>query len=109
MRTQLLQVLEVDERVTLVGYTSDPKAEEHQVQFDADGNVVRGYRGKGWDGVSDGEGPGKVVRGISGEAVRILKEPGESKLTIPSHLSTDAKTYTSCRCGTNRKRLEGAL
>ncbi|KAJ2928426.1 hypothetical protein H1R20_g8677, partial [Candolleomyces eurysporus] len=69
------KVLEIDERVTLVGYTSDPKAEEHQVQFDDDGNVGRGYRGKGWDGVNVGEGPGKVVRGISGEAVRILNEP----------------------------------
>ncbi|KAF6743162.1 5-oxoprolinase [Ephemerocybe angulata] len=69
------KVLEVDERVTLVGYTSDPQAEEHQVLFDDDGNVTRGYQGKGWDGVSVGEGPGKVVRGISGEAVRVLKEP----------------------------------
>ncbi|EIN04199.1 5-oxoprolinase [Punctularia strigosozonata HHB-11173 SS5] len=68
-------VLEVDERVTLVGYTSDPHAEEHAVQFDDDGNITRGYRGKGWDGVGDAEGPGKVVRGLSGEAVRIMKEP----------------------------------
>uniref|UniRef100_A0A0W0FT18 Putative 5-oxoprolinase n=1 Tax=Moniliophthora roreri TaxID=221103 RepID=A0A0W0FT18_MONRR len=68
-------VVEVDERVTLVGYTSDPKAEEHAVQFDEAGNVVRGYRGKGWDGKGDAEGEGKVVRGESGEAVRIMKEP----------------------------------
>ncbi|KAF9039145.1 5-oxoprolinase [Panaeolus papilionaceus] len=73
-------VLEVDERVTLVGYTSDPKAEEHAVQFDEDGNVVRGYRGKGWDGVGDAEGPGKIVKGLSGEAVRILKEPEEEPI-----------------------------
>lgn len=66
--------------MTLVGYTSDPKAEEHQVQFDDDGNVARGYRGKGWDGVNVGEGPGKVVKGISGEAVRIMKEPGSFSL-----------------------------
>lgn len=68
-------VTEVDERVTLVGYTSDPKAEEHAVQFDDEGRVVRGYRGKGWDGVADAEGPGRIVRGLSGEAVRILKTP----------------------------------
>lgn len=74
------KVLEVDERVTLVGYTSDPQAEENAVVFDVDENgnekVVRGYRGKGWDGAGDAEGPGKVVKGLSGEAVRILKEPG---------------------------------
>jgi 5-oxoprolinase (ATP-hydrolysing) len=46
------------------------------VQFDEDGNVTRAYQGKGWDGESVGEGPGDVVRGISGEAVRILKAPG---------------------------------
>ncbi|KAF9264980.1 5-oxoprolinase [Marasmius fiardii PR-910] len=68
-------VVEVDERVTLVGYTSDPKAEEHAVQFDEQGNITRGYRGKGWDGEGDAEGPGKIVKGESGEAVRIMKEP----------------------------------
>ena len=70
-------VLEIDERVTLVGYTSDPKAEEHAIQFDEDGNIIRGYRGAGWDGKGHAEGPGKIIRGISGEAVRIMKEPGE--------------------------------
>lgn len=70
------EVLEVDERVTLVGYTSDPKADEHAVQFDEDGKIVRGYRGPGWDGEGDAEGPGEIVRGISGEAVRILRRPG---------------------------------
>jgi 5-oxoprolinase (ATP-hydrolysing) len=70
------KVLEIDERVTLVGYTSDPNAEEHNVQFDEHGNVVRGYRGKGWDGLGDAEGPGEIVRGLSGEAVRIIKKPG---------------------------------
>ena len=69
-------VVEVDGRVTLVGYTSDPKAEEHAVQFDGDGKVTRGYRGKGWDGKGDAEGPGDIVRGLSGEAVRIMKRPG---------------------------------
>jgi 5-oxoprolinase (ATP-hydrolysing) len=69
-------VVEIDERVTLVGYTSDPKAEDHAVQFDEQGRVTRGYRGAGWDGLGDAEGPGEIVRGVSGEAVRILKKPG---------------------------------
>jgi len=69
-------VLEVDERVTLVGYTSDPKAEEHAVQFDENGKVTRGYRGTGWDEKGDAEGPGEIVKGLSGEAVRIMKKPG---------------------------------
>ena len=68
-------VVEVDERVTLVGYTSDPKAEEHAIQFDERGKIVRGYRGNGWDGQGDAEGPGEIVRGLSGEAVRILTTP----------------------------------
>ncbi|KAJ3902309.1 5-oxoprolinase [Lentinula edodes] len=69
------KVVEVDERVTLVGYTSDPQAEEHAVQFDENGKVKRGYRGMGWDGEGDAEGPGEIVQGISGEAVRIIKKP----------------------------------
>ncbi|KAA1477041.1 5-oxoprolinase [Dentipellis sp. KUC8613] len=73
-------VVEVDERVTLVGYTSDPQAEEHQIIFDQDGKVKRGYRGKGWDGQGDAEGPGEIVQGISGEAVRILQKPDEAEL-----------------------------
>jgi 5-oxoprolinase (ATP-hydrolysing) len=73
-------VLEIDERVTLVGYTSDPQAEEHKVLFGENGVVKRGYRGMGWDGKGDAEGPGKVVRGISGEAVRILKQPDEASV-----------------------------
>jgi 5-oxoprolinase (ATP-hydrolysing) len=70
-------VLEVDERVTLVGYTSDPEAEKNAVQFDERGNLNRGYRGTGWDGKGDAEGPGKIVRGVSGEAVRIMKTPSK--------------------------------
>ncbi|TIB34245.1 hypothetical protein E3P86_02850 [Wallemia ichthyophaga] len=68
-------VIEVDERVTLVGYTQDPESGENAVQFDAKGRIARGYRGKGWDGQGDAEGPGDVVMGVSGEAVRILKRP----------------------------------
>lgn len=69
------EVVEVDERVTLVGYTSDPKAEGNAIQWNEDGTIERGYRGPGWDGEGDAEGPGDIVRGISGEAVRILKRP----------------------------------
>ncbi|KAF9036133.1 hypothetical protein BDZ89DRAFT_1157685 [Hymenopellis radicata] len=68
-------VMEVDERVTLVGYTSDPQAEEHAIQFDEHGKVARGYTGKGWDGQGQAEGPGEIVQGLSGEAVRIMKKP----------------------------------
>ncbi|KAJ7223032.1 Hydantoinase/oxoprolinase-domain-containing protein [Mycena pura] len=74
-------VVEVDERVTLVGYTSDPKTEEHAVQFDEHGKVKRGYRGRGWDGEGDAEGPGEIVQGTSGEAVRILRLPDSSVIT----------------------------
>jgi len=52
--------------VTLVGYNSDPKAEEHSVQFDYEGRVVVVYHGKGWDGVADAGGPGRIVRGLLG-------------------------------------------
>ena len=76
-------VVEIDERVTLVGYTSDPQAEEHKVVFDVNGQVKRGYRGKGWDQKGDAEGPGRIVQGISGEAVRILKEPGICNQPLP--------------------------
>ncbi|EJD47806.1 5-oxoprolinase [Auricularia subglabra TFB-10046 SS5] len=62
-------VLEVDERVTLVGFTSDPQADEHAVTFDENGTIVREYSG------ASNEGSGRIVRGISGEAVRILREP----------------------------------
>ena len=59
-------VVEVGERVTLMGFTSDPQAEEHAVQFDQHGRITRGYGGD----IDD------VVRCLSGEAVKILKRPG---------------------------------
>jgi len=37
------RVLELDERVALVGYTSDPKAEEQMVRFNENGKATRGY------------------------------------------------------------------
>jgi 5-oxoprolinase (ATP-hydrolysing) len=84
------KVVEVDERVTLVGYTSDPKSEEHAIQFDEDGKVIRGYRGNGWDNEGLAEGPGEIIRGISGEAVRVMKKPGMldvSDQRFPSSIS----------------------
>ncbi|KAF8484356.1 Hydantoinase/oxoprolinase-domain-containing protein [Gautieria morchelliformis] len=74
------EVVEVDERVTLAGYTYDPQAAEHAVVFTEDGKVARGLRGPGWDGKHDAEGPGEVVRGLSGEAVRIITRPDETSV-----------------------------
>ena len=90
-------VVEIDERVTLVGYTSDPQAEEHNVIFDGDGRVKRGYRGKGWDKEGDAEGPGKIVQGISGEAVRVLKVPGEFVLPQPRHSFANSPFHRRAR------------
>ncbi|KAG8934128.1 hypothetical protein FRC02_010505 [Tulasnella sp. 418] len=70
-------VLEVDERVTLLGYTSDPAAADHAVQFDENGKVIRSYSGPGWD---QEEEDYEIVQGLSGEAVKILKKPDESTL-----------------------------
>lgn len=53
------------------------------MQFDGDGKVKRGYRGKGWDGQGLAEGPGDIVQGLSGEAVRIMKTPGEPLFPRP--------------------------
>lgn len=66
-------VLEVDERVTLLGYTSDPKHPERAVKFDQAGKVVKGY-----DGAEHTEG--SVVKGMSGEAVHILKKVDEEQV-----------------------------
>ncbi len=57
-------VVEVDERVTLEGYTSDPEFAKTSVKFDQEGGVTSGHEGE-------------IVRGVSGEAVRILKKPGQ--------------------------------
>lgn len=67
------KVIEVDERVTLMGYTSDPRREEREVKFDAEGKVTRGYDGEEGDH-SD------IVQGLSGEAVRILRKPDEKQV-----------------------------
>ncbi|GAA5899531.1 hypothetical protein JCM8208_000583 [Rhodotorula glutinis] len=55
-------VLEVDERVTLVGYSYDPEADKNAVRFDEAGKVVS-------------EHEGEIVRGVSGEPVRIMRKP----------------------------------
>ncbi|KAG8710325.1 hypothetical protein FRC09_000187, partial [Ceratobasidium sp. 395] len=73
-------VLEIDERVTLVGYTSDPRAIEHAIKFDQDGKLVKGYTGLGSDQKSQADGPGEIVQGLSGEATRIIKRPDETKI-----------------------------
>ena len=67
-------VVEVDERVTLVGYTSDPEHASHSVKWGEDGSVAAAYGGIG---AQNGLGQGSVVQGLSGEAVQILKELDE--------------------------------
>ncbi|BGP27193.1 5-oxoprolinase [Rhodotorula toruloides] len=60
-------VLEVDERVTLHGYTYDPDFEKNAPKFDEAGKLI-----------SDHEG--EFVRGVSGEAVQILRKPDLAKV-----------------------------
>ena len=76
-------VIEVDERVTLVGYTSDPLFQEHAVEFDESGNMTKGYSGLGKQNDPDGHvnGTSKVVKGISGEPVQILKPLDETQIS----------------------------
>lgn len=66
-----------------MGYSSDPKREERSVQFEQQGDewkVKRYYDGDEKAGLkgSLGKEGVRVVRGVSGEAVAILKEPGEN-------------------------------
>lgn len=70
-------VVEVDERVTLVGYTSDPEHASHSVKWGEDGSVAAAYGGVG---AQNGLGQGSVVQGLSGEAVQILKELDEEQV-----------------------------
>lgn len=66
-----------------MGYTSDPSYTENAIQFSDDNQrVVRGYRGPGWSGDEHdlADGPGEIVRGISGEAVRILRKPDAARV-----------------------------
>lgn len=78
-------VLEVDERVTLVGYTSDPNAKQNAVQFDESQRVSQPYKGtdhppSAYDAQGQPTGEPQIVRGVSGEAVAILKRPDEALL-----------------------------
>jgi hypothetical protein len=60
--------------VTLLGYTSDPNASSRAVQFSEDGkSVTRGYDGEEHE-------EGTVVKGLSGEAVQILKRVDEEQV-----------------------------
>ncbi|GHJ88736.1 hypothetical protein NliqN6_5138 [Naganishia liquefaciens] len=63
-------VVEVSERVTLVGFTSDPEQAVHAVEFDGEGNVCKPYSGEGaHKGLNEGD---RVVKGVSGEAVHVM-------------------------------------
>lgn len=78
------EVYEVDERVTLAGFTSDPHFFENKVRFNDDGSIQQPYQGR--DKPPPSEDPGSegqdapIVRGVSGEAVAILKKPDEAVL-----------------------------
>ncbi|PWY96824.1 hypothetical protein BCV70DRAFT_114756, partial [Testicularia cyperi] len=85
-------VLEVDERVTLVGYTSDPNARTNAVQFDesSSAQISRPYAGQdkppsAYDEQARPTGEPEIVRGVSGEAVAILKRPDEQLLQRQLH------------------------
>lgn len=69
------KVIEVDERVTLLGYTSDPLVGSRAVRFDANGKLSKSYDCD--EGVKE-EDEGCVLRGTSGEAVKIMKRLGKS-------------------------------
>lgn len=73
-------VVEVDERVTLVGYTSDPRAEENKVRFDGAGIVQEAYKGEDKPPVDFAGKEAPIRQGISGEAVAILKEPDREQV-----------------------------
>ncbi|EST04498.1 Hydantoinase/oxoprolinase [Kalmanozyma brasiliensis GHG001] len=99
-------VLEVDERVTLVGYTSDPKARDNAVQFDLDSQdeyvskITKPYSGtdqppSAYDEQGRRTGPPEIVRGISGEAVAILKKPDEALLQKQLHALYHQHGYRS--------------
>lgn len=60
----------------LVGFSSDPKYEQHAVKFNDDGSIAKPYSGVGAD-EQQVIIPGRIVRGLSGEAVNILREPSK--------------------------------
>ena len=102
------KVVAVQERVTLVGFTTDPKAEERAVVWNEAGDeVVRGYKGE----AETGEG-GKLIRGLSGESVRILKAPGTSAQTVDDGLAAFADLRSlsfALRCGGHPSKVGRSL
>ncbi|AAW42254.1 cytoplasm protein, putative [Cryptococcus deneoformans JEC21] len=75
------RTVEVDERVTLVGFSSDPNYEKHAVKFNDDGSIGESYSGVGADEQKIVI-PGRIVRGLSGEAVNILREPNLEAIKV---------------------------
>ncbi|AFR97968.2 cytoplasmic protein [Cryptococcus neoformans C23] len=75
------RTIEVDERVTLVGFSSDPNYEKHSVMFNDDGSIRKPYSGVGAD-EQQVIIPGRIVRGLSGEAVNILREPNLEAIKV---------------------------
>jgi 5-oxoprolinase (ATP-hydrolysing) len=65
--------------VTLVGFASDPWQSEHAIQFGEDNSIVKPYSGPGAQSDEEEMRDARIVRGISGEAVHILKELDEEK------------------------------
>jgi 5-oxoprolinase (ATP-hydrolysing) len=60
----------------LVGYTSDPEHASNSIQWNDEG-VSRSYQGVG---LHNGFGAGDVVKGLSGEAVHIMKDVDEAEV-----------------------------
>ena len=91
-------VIEVDERVTLVGYTSDPNARNHAVQFADDHDhhpITKPYSGTDRPPRAfDGSTP-EIVRGLSGEAVALLKRPDEKLIHDQLHALYHTHGYRS--------------
>ncbi|UZJ57525.1 hypothetical protein CBS101457_006845 [Exobasidium rhododendri] len=73
-------VVEIDERVTLVGYTSDPKADENRIVFSNDGVLQQEYKGEDRPPLDHSGKEATIKQGVSGEAVAILKEPDREKV-----------------------------
>lgn len=65
----------MDERVTLVGYDYDPNGTDNALRFDAKGTLEKAYSGPDGPPPAHDGGEAEVVRGVSGEAVAILKKP----------------------------------
>jgi 5-oxoprolinase (ATP-hydrolysing) len=74
-------VVEVDERVTLVGYTSDPEYSANAIKWNEDGSIASIYGGVGLqNGFGATKGQETIVQGLSGEAVHVLKALDEAQV-----------------------------